>query len=149
MENTSWSLTSDLFWGFSLSVLLEIQSWFAVTRWVAITNIYIDLRTISEATQIKLKNMRCFLQVLQSVPPSWCNIQLPRFAKKNAFKTDTDTDSEKSSWDLFCDGCGVCWKKSWRILAYCPGNEHIPSQGPFEDDFLFPKVGYDGYVSSP
>ena len=27
-------------------------------------------------------------------------------------------------------------------INYPPGNQHIPYQGMFEDDFLFPKVGY-------
>ena len=28
------------------------------------------------------------------------------------------------------------------VFYYPPGNWHIPTQGMFEDDFPFPKVGY-------
>ena len=38
-----------------------------------------------------------------------------------------------------------CWqfrKSSFEKAVNSPGSEHIPTQGIFEDDFPFPKVGY-------
>ena len=42
-----------------------------------------------------------------------------------------------------CVSCVVVLKK-----AYPAGNQHIPHQGTFEDDFPFPKVGYVSSLES-